>query len=96
MAPTPLLADLERAFELLRPLEESELNFAPDPTVSPDVRELTGVESYPTDSHRANLQARIKAVEKAGDKLNWREPSEYVSKLIVACVQLSPPSDDQA
>ncbi len=42
----------------------------------------------------ANLQARIEAVVKAGDKLEPRDPSDYVSKLIVACVRLAPPSDD--
>ena len=94
MAHTLLLADLERAFDLLKPLDESTLGFAPDPTVSPDIRELTGLATYPTDSHLANLQARIEAVVKAGDKLDSREPSDYVSKLIVACVRLAPPSDD--
>jgi hypothetical protein len=88
------LADLERAFDLLKPLDESNLDFAPDPSVSPDIRELTGLATYPTDSHLANLQARIEAVVKAGDKLDSREPSDYVSKLIVACVRLAPPSDD--
>lgn len=93
MTRTPLLADLERAFELLKPLDESKLTFPPDPTVSDDIRELTGVDSYPTDSHLANLEARIRAVEQAGDKLEARAPSDYVSKLIVACVKLAPPSD---
>ncbi len=87
MTRTPLLADLERAFELLKPLDESKLEFPPDPTVSDDIRELTGLENYPTDSHLANLKARIKAVEQAGDKLEARAPSDYVSKLIVACVK---------
>lgn len=94
MAPTPLLADLERALELLRPLDESRLGFAPDPVVSDDIRELTGVRHYPTDSHLANLRARIDAVVEAGDRLESRAPSEYVSRLIVACVRLAPPSDD--
>ena len=94
MSHTLLLADLERAFDLLRPLDESKLDFAPDPSVSPDIRELTGLATYPTDSHLANLRARIEAVEKAGDKLDSREPSDYVSKLIIACVRLTPPSDD--
>lgn len=94
MALTPLLADLERAFDLLKQSDESSLDFAPDPHVSPDIRELTGLETYPIDSHRANLQARIEAVVKAGDRLESREPSDYVSKLIVACVRLAPPSDD--
>ena len=94
MARTPLLADLERAFDLLKPLDESELGFVPDPNVSPDIRELTGLTMYPTNSHLANLQARIEAIIKAGDKLDSREPSDYVSKLIVACVRLTPPSDD--
>ncbi|MGI9318673.1 MAG: hypothetical protein ACR2QW_15195 [bacterium] len=94
MARTPLLADLERAFDLLKQLDESRLDFAPDPHVSPDIRELTGLETYPIDSHKANMLARIEAVIKAGDKLELREPSDYVSKLIVACVRLAPPSDD--
>ncbi len=94
MATTPLLADLERALELLKQVDESKLDFAPDPNVSADIRELTGVETYPLDSHLANLRARIKAVVKAGDELDPREPSDYVSKLIVACVRLAPPSDD--
>jgi hypothetical protein len=91
---TPLLADLERAFDLLNQVDESRLDFAPDGNVSPDIRELTGLETYPVDSHLANLKARIKAVVKAGDKLEPRDPSDYVSKLIVACVRLAPPSDD--
>ena len=94
MIRTPLLADLERGLELLKQVDESRLDFAPDPNVSPDIRELTGLEAYPVDSHVANLRARIEAVEKAGDKLDPRAPSDYVSKLIVACVQLAPPSDD--
>jgi len=94
VASTPLLADLERALDLLKQVDESRLDFAPDPNVSPDIRELTGVEAYPVDSHLANLRARIKAVVKAGDKLDPREPSDYVSQLIVACVRLAPPSDD--
>lgn len=94
MASTPLLTDLGRALDLLKQVDESGLDFAPDPNVSPDIRELTGVEEYPVDSHQANLRARIKAVVKAGDKLDPREPSDYVSNLIVACVRLAPPSDD--
>ena len=94
MANTSLLADLERALDLLKQVDESSLDFAPDPNVSADVRELTGVESYPVDSHRENLRARIGAVQKAGDRLDSREPSDYVSKIIVACVRLAPPSDD--
>ena len=94
MIRTPLLADLERAFDLLKQVDESGLDFAPDPKVSPDIHALTGLETYPIDSHRANLQARIEAVINAGDKLEAREPSDYVSKLIIACVRLAPPSDD--
>jgi hypothetical protein len=56
---TPLLADLERAFDLLNQVDESRLDFAPDGNVSPDIRELTGLEMYPVDSHLANLKARI-------------------------------------
>ena len=78
----------------MKQVDESSLDFAPDPNVSADVRELTGVEAYPVGSHRANLRARIGAVQKAGDRLDSREPSDYVSKIIVACVRLAPPSDD--
>jgi hypothetical protein len=94
MTQTPLLADLERAFDLLHQVGESRLDFPPDGNVSPDIRELTGVETYPVNSHLANLQARIEAVVNAGEKLRPRDPSDYVSKLIVACVRLAPPSDD--
>ncbi len=89
-----LLTDLERAFDLLSQVDESRLDFAPDRNVSPDIRELTGLETYPVDSHLSNLQARIEAVVKAGDKLEPRDPSDYVSKLIATCVRLAPPSDD--
>ena len=94
MEPTPLLADLGRALDLLKQVDESRLDFAPDPNVSPDIRELMGLETYPVDSHMANLRARIEAVVEAGDKLDPRDPSDYVSQLIVACVRLAPPSDD--
>ena len=94
MEPTPLLADLGRAFDLLKQIDENRLDFVPDPNVSADILELTGLETYPVDSHLSNLQARIDAVVKAGDKLESRAPSDYVSKLIVACVRLAPPSDD--
>ncbi len=94
MASSPLLADLGRALDLLQQIDESKLDFAPDPTVSADIQSITNLEQYPVDSHRANLKARIEAVIQAGDKLNSREPSEYVSKLIVAGVRHSPPSDD--
>ncbi len=94
MANTALLADLQRALSLLSQVDEKNLDFDPDGNVSSDIRELTGLEAYPVDSHSANLQARIQAVEKAGDKLEPRDPSDYVSKLIVACVRLAPPSDD--
>jgi len=91
---TSLVVDLERALDLLMQVNESKLDFNPDANVSADIRELTGLQSYPVDSHLANLTARIEAVVKAGDKLASREPSDYVSKLIVACVRLAPPSDD--
>ena len=94
MTHTPLLADLERAIDLLNQVDAGKLDFKPDPNVSPDIRELTALESYPVDSHLSNLQARIEAVVKAGDRLEPRGPSDYVSKLIVACVRLAPPSDD--
>ena len=94
MVSTPLLADLGRALDLLKQVDESRLDFAPDPNVSADIRELTGLQEYPVDSHMANLRARIEAVKNAGNKLNPRDPSDYVSKLIVACVRLAPPSDD--
>jgi hypothetical protein len=42
----------------------------------------------------AGLLVHFDAVISAGDRLDPREPSEYVSKLIVACVRLAPPSDD--
>jgi hypothetical protein len=88
------LTDLGRALDLLKQVDESELDFVPDPNVSPDIRELTGLETYPVDSHLVNLRARIEAVIEAGDRLDPRDPSEYVSQLIVACVRLAPPSDD--
>ena len=94
MVPTSLLSDLGRALDLLKQVDESKLEFAPDANVSVDIRELTDLQSYPVDSHQSNLQARIEAVIQAGDKLGPRDPSEYVSKLIVACVRLAPPSDD--
>ncbi len=88
------MADLGRAFDLLHQVDESRLDFPPDGNASADIRELTGVAAYPVDSHLANLQARIEAVENAGEKLTPRDASDYVSKLIVACVRLAPPSDD--
>jgi len=94
MTLTPLLADLERALDLLSQVDEYKLDFTPDPNVSTDIRALTGLETYPIDSHQANLRARIQAVVNAGEKLEPREPSDYVSKLIVACVRLAPASDD--
>ena len=94
MSHTLLLADLERACDLLKQVDESRLDFPPDPNVSADIRELTGLEAYPVDSHQANLQARLEAVAKAGEKLEPRGPSDYVSKLIVTCVRLAPPNDD--
>ncbi len=93
MKQTPLMADLERALDLLKQVDEGGLDFAPDPNVSPDIRQLTGLQTYPVDSHLANLKARIEAVVNAGDRLEPRDPSDYVSKLIVACVRLAPPSD---
>ena len=47
------LADLQRAMQLLRQVGESDLDFAPDPDVSADFRELTGGQAYPVESHRA-------------------------------------------
>ncbi|MDH3317764.1 MAG: hypothetical protein OER43_18620 [Gammaproteobacteria bacterium] len=94
MANARLLADLERALDLLKQVDESKLDFPPDPNVSPDIHQLTRLEEYPAETHLANLQARIAAVVKAGNKLEPRDPSDYVSKLIVACVRLAPPSDD--
>ena len=46
------------------------------------------------EGRKIPLAARIEAVVKAGDKLGPRGPSDYVSKLIVACVRLAPPNDD--
>ena len=90
-----LLVDLERASDLLSQVDESKLDFTPDGSVSQDIRELTNLETYPVDSHRANLKARIEAVIKAGDKLESRDTSDYVSKLIVECMRLGPPTDDR-
>ena len=95
MANNLLLHDLGRASDLLVQDDEGDLDFSPDGTVSPDVQEVTGLDAYPVDSHRANLNARIDAVVKAGDKLESREASEYVSKLIMACMKLGPPTDDR-
>ena len=89
-----LLADLNRALDLVDQIDESQLDFPPDPTVSDDVQKLTGIDSYPTDSHRDNVKARMSAVRQAGDMLQPRDASGYISKLIVACVRLAPPSDD--
>ena len=94
MIRTSLLVDLGRALDLLKQVDESKLEFAPDRKVSADIFELTGLETYPVDTHQANLRARIEAVIIAGDKLGPREPSDYVSKLIVDCVRLAPPSED--
>ena len=94
MVRTSLVVDLGRALDLLKQVDESKLEFDPDANVSADIRELTGLQTYPVDSHLANLRARIEAVVQAGDKLGPRDPSDYVSKLIVACVRLAPPSDD--
>lgn len=94
MTKNPLSADLQRAYDLLKQVDESKLGFEPDPNVSADISKLTGLKTYPVDSHLANLKARIEAVEKAGDKLEPRDPSDYVSRLIVHCVRLAPPSDD--
>jgi len=94
MANNPLLTDLGRALDLLQQIDESQLDFAPDSAVSPDIQALTNLDQYPVDSHSANLKARIEAVIEAGEKLDSREPSEYVAKLIVASVRLAPPSDD--
>jgi hypothetical protein len=94
VALTPLLADLDRALYLLKQVDETKLDFTPDPEVSPDIRKLTTVETYPTDSHQSNLLARIEAVVAAGDRLESRAASDYVSKLIITCVKLAPPSDD--
>jgi hypothetical protein len=93
MVNSVIMADLERALELLKQVDESDLKFSPAPNVSPDIHELTGIEEYPTKTHLENLKARIFAVSKAGDKLVSRDASSYVSKLIIACVRLAPPSD---
>ena len=94
MPNTALLADLGRAIELLNQVDESRLEFPPDGETSADISELTGVKSYPVDSHKQNVKARIDAVVKAGDRLKPRAASNYVSKLIPACVKLAPPVDD--
>ncbi|MGD2172096.1 MAG: hypothetical protein PVI70_02095 [Gammaproteobacteria bacterium] len=94
MANTALLADLEKAVDPLGPLDESPLDFGPDPRVSADIRELTSLQSYPTESHLANRQARIEAVVEAGERLESRAPPDCVSKPAVACVRLAPPGDE--
>ena len=94
MVKSALLADLDRALELLNQVDETQIDFAPDGETSADIRKLTGTESYPVDSHAVNLQSRIDAVIKAGDALEPRAASDYVSKLIPACVKLAPPVDD--
>lgn len=88
-----IMADLERALQLLKQVDESNLTFSPDPKVSLDISELTGITEYPTNSHFENLEARIKAVAMAGDKLESRDASNYVSELIIACARLAPPDD---
>ena len=88
-----IMADLERALELLKQVDESKLEFSPDPIVSSDIRALTDVMEYPTKTHIENLRARITAVAQAGDRLGSRDASSYVSKLIIACVRLAPPDD---
>ena len=93
MTHSHLLADLERALDLLMQVDENHLDFPPDPDVSPDIRRITALSEYPVETHRANLRARIAAVVEAGDKLQPRGPSDYVSRLIVACVRLAPSSD---
>ena len=88
------LSDLERASDLLTQVDESRLDFVPDGHVATDIRKLTGVEIYPLESHTANLRARIEAVVTVGDKREPRAPSDYVSKLVGACVRLALPSED--
>ena len=87
------MADLVRALELLKQVDESKLEFSPDPKVSSDIRALTGLIEYPTKTHIENLRARITAVAQAGDRLRSRDASSYVSRLIIACVRLAPPDD---
>lgn len=94
MAHTSLVADLERALQLVEQVDEHELGFLPDPDVSDDVREITGITAYPTDSHRHNVKARLDAVLRAGDALQPRGASVYVSRLIAACGRLAPRGDD--
>jgi len=88
-----IMADLERALQLLKQVDESNLDFLPDPKVSLDIMELTDVTEYPTNTHLENLEARISAVAKAGDKLESRDASSYVSELIIACARIAPPDD---
>ena len=88
-----IMADLERALQLLKQVDEDNIDFSPDPEVSLDIRDLTDVKEYPTNSHLENLEARMNAVAKAGDKLHSRDASSYVSALIVACARLAPPDD---
>ena len=56
MAQNPLLDDLRRALDLLSQVDESSLDFPPDPNVSADIRDLTGLSAYPVDSHRDNMK----------------------------------------
>jgi hypothetical protein len=94
MAKSSLLADLDRALQLLEQVDDYRLGFAPDPTVSADIQGLTGLEKYPTETHLGNVRARLDAVIKAGDRLAPRGASDYLSRVIVTCVRLAPRSDD--
>ena len=63
-----IMADLKRALELLKQVDESDLKFSPASNVLTDIYELTGIEEYPTKTHLENLKTRIFAVSKAGGK----------------------------
>ena len=88
-----ILADLDRAMQLLKQVDERDLNFFPDPSASSDIMALTNITEYPTETHMANLVARIDAVIKAGDELETRGASDYVTKIIFTCIKLVPPDD---
>ena len=93
MVNNTILADLERALQLLKQVDEKDLDFFPDPNVSPDIIALTDITEYPTQTHMANVMARIDAVIEAGDKLETRGASDYVTKIIFTCIKLAPPND---
>ena len=77
MVNNTILADLERALQLLKQVDEKDLDFFPDPNVSPDIIALTDITEYPTQTHIANLMARIDAVIKAGVKVIYPNKKKF-------------------